>query len=800
MKKKSAFTRVFHQNQWSFPAGQFMKIMLNIEHLFAYLLQRSSIGTCYWAVQKTAVTVLAVSYFPLVAAQVSTKHNLTFPDLATRWDEGIPLGNGMLGALIWKKEAKLRLSLDRADLWDERKALPDLRIYNFEWVAQQRQQDTYKEVHRRLDDPYDQDSYPTKLPAGAMEFDIAAFGNIVSSQLDLQTATHTLIFENGVVFRCFIHANRNEGYFTFENLKGTRIKPQLKAHNYAITDELKDDINGHGGAELHKLGYKKGNVISQPQTIHYRQPTYETNYYEILIDWIEDTNKLSGRWTVTNNRIARLKHISTKKMRKVYNGHRLWWVAFWRQSAINVPDKLIEKQYYLEQYKFGSVARKGAPAITLQAVWTADNGSLPPWKGDFHNDLNTQLSYWPAYSSNHLKEAETFTDWLGKIKKENRRYTQDFFGVEGLNVPGVTTLNGHPLGGWIQYSMSPTISAWCAQYFYWQWKYSMDKKFLDEKAYPYLSESARFLENISYIESGLLKIPLSSSPEYYDNNKQAWFDHWTNFDLSLAKFLFKAAAEVSLAKGLQAEYEHWIARHRQLPKLDADSTGLTVAPNTAQKSSHRHLSPYMAIYPLALLDINEAKDAVLIQRSLRHLEKLGTRAWCGYSFSWMASLYARAYEADKAVKQLQIFASNFCSPNSFHLNGDQKGGQYSDFQYRPFTLEGNLAFAQGVNELLLQSRSDYIQVFPAVPDDWKDVSFTNLRAEGAFLLSAKKVDGGNEEVTVYAEKGGLINLRLPFEISRATSTSKKGVRKPVTKQGSFFSARLEKGETIVLQR
>ena len=95
---------------------------------------------------------------------------------------------------------------------------------------------------------------------------------------------------------------------------------------------------------------------------------------------------------------------------------------------------------------------------------------------------------------------------------------------------------------------------------------------------------------------------------------------------------------------------------------------------------------------------------------------MGTSQWCGYSFSWVACIYARAKEADNAVKNLQIFASNFCSPNSFHFNGDQKGGQYSSFTYRPFTLEGNFAFAQGVHELLIQSHNGHIEIFPAVPD------------------------------------------------------------------------------------
>jgi alpha-L-fucosidase 2 len=77
-------------------------------------------------------------------------------------------------------------------------------------------------------------------------------------------------------------------------------------------------------------------------------------------------------------------------------------------------------------YKFGSAARKDAPPISLQAVWTADNGRLPPWKGDFHHDLNTQLSYWPSYSGNHLEEGIGYLNHLDSNKENYKRYTKRF--------------------------------------------------------------------------------------------------------------------------------------------------------------------------------------------------------------------------------------------------------------------------------------------------------------------------------------------------------------------------------------
>ena len=186
--------------------------------------------------------------------------------------------------------------------------------------------------------------------------------------------------------------------------------------------------------------------------------------------------------------------------------------------------------------------------------------------------------------------------------------------------------------------------------------------------------------------------------------------------------------------------------------------------------------------------------ANIIQKSLDNIEQKGTRAWCGYSFSWMANIYARAKQADKAVKMLEIFATNFCSVNSFHLNGDQKGGQYSGFTYRPFTLEGNFAFAQGIQEMLLQSHRGFIEIFPAVPQSWKNIAFTKLRAEGAFLISVKKENGLLDEVKIVSERGGLLRLKLPFKNFYFTNTKLFFLLKD-----DILNIKMKRGEEIILK-
>jgi len=213
----------------------------------------------------------------------------------------------------------------------------------------------------------------------------------------------------------------------------------------------------------------------------------------------------------------------------------------------------------------------------------------------------------------------------------------------------------------------------------------------------------------------------------------------------------------------------WSARLREWPDLAlAQENGrLLVAPEYPLPYSHRHFSHLMAIHPLGLIDAANGEDDLrIINASLAELDRLGTSAWVGYSFSWLACLRARAGDGQGAAEALRIFAEAFCSPNTFHLNGDQSGKGYSNYTYRPFTLEGNFAFAAGVLEMLLQSHNGLIRVFPAVPDEWGELSFDRLRAAGAFLVSAERLGGETKSIGVVSEKGGELQMLDPWPESR----------------------------------
>lgn len=699
-----------------------------------------------------------------------SKSDLKFPVLAKSWDEGMPLGNATVGVLVWKRDSALRFSLDRTDLWDLRPtdsiSGPNNR---FAWVKEQVRKNDYLPVQKKFDWPYDQSPAPSKIPGAAIEFSLKQLGEPLHVQLYLNNALCEASWEDGTTMKTFVHATEPVGWFVFENLQED-IMPTLVAPQYNKTGPSgeSDPVTGQ---DLRRLGYEQGKIIQNGNEIVYHQKGWGDFSYDVVVRWEKVGTTLRGVWSVTSSMSAdkaanEVKEAMQRGVHKDYDAHMDYWNGYWAQSSIELPDSILQKQYQSEIYKFGSASRENSYPISLQAVWTADNGKLPPWKGDFHHDLNTQLSYWPAYSSNHLAEGMGYLNTLWNQRDTYKRYTRQYFETDGMNIPGVCTLTGEPMAGWIQYSMSPTCGAWLAQHFYLHWKYSADKTFLKERAYPFLKDVAVYMEQVSVVDAnGVRTLEISSSPEIFDNSLKAWFKNMTNYDLSLMHFIFKATAELAAELNLQEESAHWLALKKQLPDFDLDESGsLTFSKGFPYDKSHRHFSHAMAIHPLGLIDWSEGENSQhIINATLQRMKECGPDWWTGYSYSWYGNMKARAFDGEGAAEALRTFADCFCLKNSFHVNGDQSNTGKSKFTYRPFTLEGNFAFAAGIQEMLLQSHTGIVRIFPAIPSGWKNVSFKNLRAMGAFLVSAEKKDGQVINVRVFSEQGGLLRIASPID-------------------------------------
>jgi alpha-L-fucosidase 2 len=188
-----------------------------------------------------------------------------------------------------------------------------------------------------------------------------------------------------------------------------------------------------------------------------------------------------------------------------------------------------------------------------------------------------------------------------------------------------------------------------------------------------------------------------------------------------------------------------------------------LAENEPFKASHRHHSHCMAIHPLGTLHMEGTdQDRAVIAATLQCLGDRGTSAWLGYSYSWYACLLARAGQAEAALHALADYLRGFTLRNGFHANGDQSGTGLSQRRHRVFTLEANFLAMEALHEMLLQSWGGTVRVFPSVSTTWGDVSFSGLRAEGGFIVSARRRDRRTVQVRVEASVDQHLRMQNPF--------------------------------------
>lgn len=293
--------------------------------------------------------------------------DLRFTELSKSWDEGIPLGNGIMGALIWEKDKRLRISLDRADLWDLRPMENlDKPEWKYSWVQEQWQKDSYSKVQQMFDLPYDRNPAPSKIPGGAMEFDIAALGEIESVELSLKNAMCTIKWKNGATLQTFVNATDPIGWFRFSGADPAMV-PGLIPPAYILEGESEAE-NPVSGQDLRRLGYSKGELNKGENSITYNQKGWGGFKYQISVRWEKESSNLEGCWSINSEFPGWEKQLLAESQTESamndgfdsqFEAHQNWWNDFWSQSWISLPDTLLNKQWYLEMYKMGAATGNG---------------------------------------------------------------------------------------------------------------------------------------------------------------------------------------------------------------------------------------------------------------------------------------------------------------------------------------------------------------------------------------------------------------------------------------------------------
>lgn len=410
--------------------------------------------------------------------------------------------------------------------------------------------------------------------------------------------------------------------------------------------------------------------------------------------------------------------------------HRDWWHCYYRRSFVSIPDKSLESLYWQTIYRFGCTSRTGRYFVDTSGLWFQGG----PWAYTTTN-WNIQAAHWPVYAANRLEQGEELMNRFHQCREALIK------AVRPVKWQEDSALLPHEVAGDMAGNREQDMRyydevgnlTWALNNCWSQYRYSMDDAMLREKLYPLLRRSINlYLHMVKEGADGKLHLPPTYSPE-----TSVWKD--CNFDLALFKWgcliLLRASHRLDIDDPL---IPRWKEVAERLVDCPVDEHGFRLGSDQTSSSRHRHLSNLLMIYPLYLVNIDQEWSRAALLASCQRAESIqGLPAMVQTHAGPIAAALGQGDTALEGLKRLQ---SNLDPNGLWACSGNP-------------CIESTLGMANIVQNMLIQSWSDPaqsepgpIRIFPALPSTWRDVEFRDLRAEGAFLVSAKR--GGGKTVWV----------------------------------------------------
>jgi alpha-L-fucosidase 2 len=403
------------------------------------------------------------------------------------------------------------------------------------------------------------------------------------------------------------------------------------------------------------------------------------------------------------------------------------------------------------RYLMIASSRPGGLPANLQGKW--NNSNNPPWRCDYHTDINIQMNYWPVDVANLSECFEPYTEWVQSIRAVRTEATGKAFKKRGWLMRGESGLFGGSTWSWV-----PGTSAWMLQNSYDHYRFTANVDYLRTRAYPAMKEVCEYwIDSLIAQPDGTWVTPPGISPEQGPTEIGISFDQQQVWDL------FTSTIEASEVLGVDAEFRKRLSEmkaHLLPPKIGKwGQLQEWMIDRDDPKNTHRHLSHLVGLFPGR--QISPAKTPELAEGARVSLNARGDSS-TGWSTANKINMWARLLDGDRAYKLAVNLLSGCIMPNMFDT-------------HPPFQIDGNFGYTAGVCEMLVQSHLDEIHLLPALPKVWSEGSVKGLRARGGMIVDIAWTGGKVTHYRIVSSVPREVKIRINGEV-RTIQSEKEDLR------------------------
>ena len=735
---------------------------------------------------------------------------------AAKWEEALPVGNGRLGAMVFGRTDEEQIQLNEDTYWTGGpysttvkggyKMLPSIQKLVFEgkyleahnlfgrylmgYPVEQQKYQSLGEIHLFFNNKSKPENYKRWL-------DLSNGVTGVEYQID-GISFHRLIFVSPVD-QCItirISADKPGSVSLMANLRGDRNQ----AHSNYATDYFRMDgqqpdkliltgksadylgIEGKLKYEAELKAFNEGGTVSVSGT-----DLLIENADAVTICLVAATNFVNYK-DVSGDQHQRvveyLKNIEGKKYSELYNRSTTDHARLFKRVVLHFSstdasflptderisgyDKTFDPDLAALAYQFGrylmiSSSRKGTQPSNLQGIW--NNNMNPNWDSKYTTNINTEMNYWIAENGNLSECAEPLFKMIKELTDYGSDVARENYGSGGWVFHQNTDLwrVAAPMDGptWGTFT---TGGAWLTTHLWEHFLYTKDNKFLEDY-YTVIKGSVEFFMGflIPHPNGKWLVTNPSTSPENFPDRpgNGRYFDEVTGsnipgtticagstIDMQIIHDLFGYYIEAARVLNRDTSFARKvrIAQEKIVPPLIGKNGALQEWTDDwgQLEKEHRHISLLYGLYPGNI--ISPVKTPVLVDPVKIVLEQRKDGG-AGWSRSWKMACWARLYDGERA---LSIFKKNL---------KEQSLSQLFSLCYTAMQVDGSFGNAAAISEMLVQSHEGFINLLPALPQEWSTGKISGIRARGGFEISMDWNNGKLNSATVYSSTDGKIRIK-----------------------------------------